>query len=141
MSLFSNEVPRLGKGTTINGSLIPDRIIINVPLLAASASQTAFIAPVGTAKWQVTTVNSSFGTASSSGTFSVEVATGTTAVGSGTAQVTSPVALSGTANTSVSTAVTTQTAIAAGSRVNVIIAGTMTSLVAGFVQIELQRIA
>jgi len=147
MSLFSNEVPELGKGTTINGSLIPDRIHLNIELTAASVSQTVFICPVGTTAapntttYKVTSINSVFGTASSSGTFEVEVAASGVAIGSGTLQQASTTALSGTAATPVQTAVSTATVIKAGSMVNVIIAGTMTGLVAGSISIDLQRVS
>lgn len=147
MSLFSNEVPELGKGTTINGSLIPDRLHLNIELTAASVSQTIFINPVGTAvapntsTWKVTAINNVFGTASSSGTFKVEVAASGTAVGSGTSQQTSVANLSGTAATPVQTPVINYTVIAAGSMVNVVIAGTMTGLVAGSISVDLQRVS
>lgn len=147
MSLFSNEVPELGKGTTINGSLIPDRIHVNIELTAASLSQTIFINPVGstavpnTSTWKVTAINSVFGTASSSGTFEVEVAASGVAIGSGTLQQTSTAALSGTVATPVSTPVINHTVIKAGGMVNVIIAGTMTGLVAGSISVDLQRVS
>lgn len=147
MSLFRNEVPQMGKGTTINGSLIPDRIHLSIELTAASLSQTIFICPVGTTAapntttWKVTAINSVFGTASSSGTFEVEVAASGVAIGSGTLQQASTTALSGTAATPVNTPVTAGTVIKAGGMVNVIIAGTMTGLVAGSISVDLQRLS
>lgn len=142
MSLFRNEAPNLGSTTTIGGSIVPTRIHLNIPLTAASVSQTVFVAPVlGTATWRVTAIGSGFGAASSSGTFKVEVAQSGTALGSGTSQQTAATALSGTAATPVNTVVSTTTIVKAGGMVNLIIAGTMTNLVAGVVSIDIERVS
>lgn len=109
---------------------------------ASSTSFTMFVNDGLSGTYQIAAVAVVFGTASSSGTLQVEVATGTTAVGSGTNQLTGTVSLSGTANTAVNgTLIAAPTAIAAGSRVNVILAGTMTSLANCCVNVVLQRIA
>lgn len=139
MSLFRNELVYLANGSQVNGKCIPDTIHLIVPLTAASVSQTCFLPSSGT--FQVVGVVSRFGTASASGTFDLEVAGATVAIGSGTAQLTSAVALSGTAATNVATAITTQTVIKAGSALNVVIAGTMTGLADAVLSIELQKLS
>ncbi len=92
--------------------------------------------------FQIAGVSVSFGTASASGTLQVEVATGTQAIGSGTNQLTSTLSLAGTANTPVNgTVITTPTTITAGSRVNVIFAGTVTGLANAIVTIALLKLS
>ncbi len=113
-----------------------------VQLTASSASQTIYVNDNISGTFVVSGVTASFGTASTSGTLQVEVATGTQAIASGTNQLTGTVSLAGTANTPVNgTVIAAPTTIAAGSRVNLIIAGTMTNLVAGIVTVTLQRTA
>lgn len=107
-------------------------------LTAASVSQIIFACPIGQT-YKILEVRSIFSTASSSGTAKIEYLTGTTAPGSGTAQ-TAAIALSGTANTLVVSAPTVQTTMKAGDRLNCIIAGTMTGLAGGFVQVTLVRL-
>lgn len=80
-------------------------------------------------------VSLSFGTASTSGTMTVEKLTGTTAAGSGTALLTATMSMAGAANTVVNgTLISTDASLlfAAGDRVGFVFAGTMTNLV-GFV--------
>jgi hypothetical protein len=109
---------------------------------ASTASFTAYVNDNISGTFVVSAVAVVFGTASSSGTLQVEVATGTQAVASGTNQLTGTVSLAGTANTTVNgTVIASPTTITAGSRVNVIIAGTMTSLANCAVVITLQRTA
>lgn len=77
-------------------------------------------------------VSSVFTTASSSGAFTLEKATGTTAPGSGTVLLTGTVTLAGSANTVASgTPIATVASLtfAAGDRLNIVISGTMTNLV------------
>jgi hypothetical protein len=126
----------------LSGALIPAYEYTTIQLTSSSASQTVWMNTSVGGTYQIAGVTSSFGTASSSGTLQVEVATGTQAIGSGTNQLTGTIALSGTANTPASgTLVTTPTVIASGNRVNIIIAGTMTSLANAFVTIALQRVS
>jgi hypothetical protein len=116
---------------------------VNVSGLGASStSLTAYVNDNVSGTFQVAGVTATFGTASSSGTLQVEVATGIQATGSGTNQLTGTVSLAGTVNTPVNgTVIASPTAIAAGSRVNIILAGTLTSLANANVNIVLQRIA
>ena len=113
-------------------------------LSASSTSQTVFVADnaTGAQQYQIAAVSARFGTASSSGTLQVEVAGAGVAVGSGTNQLTGTISLAGTTNTTVNgTIISSPTAIAAGSAVNIILAGTLTSLANCAVNIVLQRIA
>lgn len=84
--------------------------------------------------------SSVFTTASTSGTWTVEKLTGTTAAGSGTALLTGTVALSGTANTVANgTLISTVASLtfAAGDRVGIVFAGTMTNLVGGLITLSM----
>ena len=131
MSLFSNE-----KMDT-SGGVIQTIEPAGTFLTAASVSQIVFACPAGQS-YQVSEVRSIFSTASSSGTVTVEYLTGTTAPGSGTA-ITGAIALSGTANTMVATVPSTAKVLNPGDRINLIVGGTMTGLVGGFVQLTLKR--
>lgn len=94
-----------------------------------------------TGTYQVAGVTAHFGTTSTSGTLQVEVATGTQAVASGTNQLTGTMSLSGTANTPVNgTVIAAPTTITAGSRVNLIFAGTVTGLLNASIKVVLKRI-
>jgi hypothetical protein len=131
--LFSNE-----KMDT-SGGVIQTIEPAGIFLTAASASQIIFACPAGQT-FVVSEVRSIFSTASSSGTAQLEVLTGTTAPGSGTA-ITGTISLSGTANTLTVTAPTAKVVMAAGSRLNVILAGTLTGLVGGYIQVTLKRVS
>lgn len=125
--------------------LVPLYELVTVPgLTATSTSQTAFVMDnaAGSQQYQIAAVSARFGTASTSGTLQVEVAGAAVAVGSGTNQLTGTVSLAGTANTTVNgTVIASPTAITAGTAVNIILAGTLTSLANCAVTIVLQRIA
>lgn len=109
---------------------------------ASSTSQTVFVADNLSGTYVIAAVSARFGTASSSGTLQVEVAGAGTAVGSGTNQLTGTVSLSGTTNTTVNgTVIASPTQITAGQVVNIILAGTLTSLANCAVNIVLQRVA
>jgi hypothetical protein len=120
---------------------LDDVAVVTLHSQSFGASQGSFTLFLADGNYQVTGVKAIFGTASSSGTAQVEVATGTQAVGSGTVQLTGTVSLAGTANTVVNgTLITTPTAIAAGNRVNVILAGTLTSLANAVITVTLKRL-
>lgn len=111
-------------------------------LAAASASQTLWVNPSVGGTYKVAGVAVSQGTASSSGTMQIEVATGTQAIASGTNQLTGTMTIAGTANTPVNgTVITSPTTITAGSRINVILGGTLTSLANCVVTVVLQRLS
>ena len=115
-------------------------IHIPIPLTATDATRTVFIAnsPV-----KVKALSKIFTVASTSGTLTISKDTGTGAPGSGTALLTAAVALSGTANTVgngtlISTAGADATlTLAAGDRIAIVIAGTMTGLAGGVATISL----
>lgn len=114
-----------------------------VPLVGASSTSfTAYVNDTVAGTFRIAAVSAVFGTASTSGTLQVEVATGTQAVASGTNQLTGTVSLAGTANTTVNgTVISSPTTITAGSRVNVILAGTLTNLANACITVTLERIS
>lgn len=137
-----------GLATTSSGvSMIPryETITDNQNQVAAASyavSHTIYVNDNTGSTFKVAGVTATFGTASSSGTLQVEVATGTQATGSGTNQLTGTVSLSGTANTPVNgTVIASPTTITSGSRVNLIFAGTVTSLANASINVALQRIS
>lgn len=154
MSLFKNEFPQLSRQASVASTvpnqsgagnepssfnLIPVEYVVSVPLTAATVTGPVFICDDF---YQVVGVKTVFGTASTSGTLTLEKLTSTTVPGSGTAQLTGTVALSGTANTVASgTLVTTIATIqcAPGDRIGVVIAGTMTNLATAACTLYLKR--
>lgn len=101
---------------------------VAVTLTATDASRNVFIA---TRACRFKAVSVIWTTGSSSGTLNIEKCTGTTAPGSGTALLTGNVSLAGTGNTvATGTLIATVASLtlAAGDRLGIVIAGTMTSL-------------
>lgn len=106
-----------------------------------AVSHTIFVAPNTSETWQIKAVSAVFGTASTSGTLQCEVATGTQAIASGTNQLTGTMSLSSTANTTVNGTISaTPTTIAAGNRINLIFAGTVTNLANACITVTLQKL-
>jgi hypothetical protein len=150
--LNTNKNVTFGGTTTLNGTTV-----VVGPLTGYATSAQYTQGPTAAAAWAVSTtifVNDSvtgtykvvgisavFGTASTSGTVQVEVATGTQAIGAGTVQNSTPISLSGTANTTVNGTVTTQTTITAGARVNLLFAGTVTNLANASINVIIQKIS
>lgn len=107
-----------------------------------AVSHTIWVCPNDGSTYKIAGVSAVFGTTSTSGTLQVEVATGAQAVAAGTNQLTGTVSLAGTANTTVNgTMIASPTTIAAGSRVNLIFAGTVTNLLNCVITVNLQRIS
>lgn len=116
---------------------------------SSSSSQTVFVAPAKSGlngSYQFVWMTATFGTASASGTVTIEKATGTTAIGSGTALLQATMSLAGTANTPVdssgsSAPVTNPDTLQmnSGDRLNVILGGSLTSLANGQITIWLLR--
>lgn len=107
--------------------------LISFPLAFTATDATRGFAVV-TRAMRLKSASSAFTTASTSGTWTVEKLTGTTAPGSGTALLSAPVALSGSANTVANGSLIATVAsltFAAGDRIGIVIAGTMTNLVGG----------
>lgn len=131
-------------GGALAGSMVITPMFepLQIQCTASSVSQTLYVNDNISGTFVVSGVTASFGTASTSGTLQVEVATGTQAIASGTNQLTGTVSLSGSINTPVNgTLIASPTTIAAGSRVNLIFAGTMTNLANGIITVTLQRTA
>lgn len=129
MSLFSHE--------KYDGYRIQNSVLIEVPLTATSVSSTVFIAPTD---YQVLNAKISFATASTSGTVNLEVLNAGAAKGTGTLVYATALPLSGTANTPVSTVAPQKNYIPSNRRVATVIAGTLTGLVDGLLQIELVKV-
>lgn len=107
-----------------------------------AVSHSIFVNDNVSGTYQVVSASAVFGTASTSGTLQVEVATGTQAIASGTNQLTGTVSLAGTANTTVNgTIIASPTTITAGSRINLIFAGTVTNLANASINVVLKRIS
>lgn len=132
MSLISNE------GMGPSGGVIQTIEPAGLALSAASTAQIMFMCPE-LQKFRLKEVRVIFGTASTSGTVTVEYLTGTQALGSGTA-ITAAIPLSGTANTMTVAAPTLPFQIMSpGDRLAIKIAGTMTNLANAYVQLTLHR--
>lgn len=130
-----------------NGVMVPIYELIQdlqnqVAAASYAVSHSILVADSLSGTYKVAAVTASFGTASTSGTLQVEVATGTQAIGAGVNQLTGTVSLAGTANTAVNgTVIGSPTTIAAGNRVNLIFGGTVTSLANCVVTVALQRLS
>jgi hypothetical protein len=136
-----------GKGYIEGLVLLPRYEIVTdnqnqVAAASYAVSHTILVNDNVSGTYQVAGVTATFGTASSSATLQVEVATGTQAIAAGTNQLTGTISLAGTANTPVNgTLITTPTVIVAGARVNLIFAGTVTSLANASINVVLQRLS
>lgn len=107
-----------------------------------AVSHTIYVHPNVTSTYKIAAITATWGTASTSGTLQCEVASSTQAIASGTNQLSGTLDLSGTANTPVNgTLIASPTTISAGSRINLIFAGTVTNLANAQVTVFLQRIS
>lgn len=138
----------VGLGLTSSSvSMIPklEPLTDNQNQVAAASyavSHTIFVNDNTGSTFKIAGVSAVFGTASTSGTLQVEVATGTQAIAAGTNQLSGTVSLAGTANTTVNgTLIASPTTITAGARINLIFAGTVTNLANFSVTVTLQRIS
>lgn len=124
-----------------NGDVISTRTHFAYVLDAATAvTRTGLTARVA---FQVTDVAIVFGTASASGTFSIEKLTGTTAPGSGTTMLTGTISTAGTANTVLVGTLTATVAtlqLAVGDRIGFVFTGTETGLVGLNIMLSLKRL-
>lgn len=145
--LNTRKAASFGSTVTLTGALIgsyePLQDFQNQTAAASYAvSHTIFVNDSLTGTYKVAAASAVFGTASTSGTLQVEVATGTQAVAAGTNQLTGTVSLAGTANTVVNgTIIASPTTISAGARVNLIFAGTVTNLANCAISVVLQKIS
>lgn len=116
--------------------------IIQSFLSATSVSRTVFVVDNVSGSYVLAGITVTFGTTSTSGTLQCEVASGTTALGSGTNQLTGAMSLSGSANTPVNgVLIASPTVLNAGDRLGVILAGTLTGLANACITIMLRRVA
>lgn len=140
MSLFTNETPSLGINTLVGGLKAQNTEYLEVYLSASSTNYTSFIAPVA---YKVIGVAEVHGTAGGSGaTVNLENLTGTTANGAGNTILTTGLALTGAANTVQTTAASNLNGysnVAAGSRIGVVVSGTLTGLANCCVHVVLAR--
>jgi hypothetical protein len=123
-----------------NSGKVVDTFRVITPLTATSATQPVFIAHEAC---ELVGVREVHGTASTSGTVTAEKVTGTTAVGAGTVMQVGTVSLSATANTVQSGVLAASAAtlqLAAGDRVALKIAGTMTNLANCVVELIFKRL-
>lgn len=133
-------------GSSASGFLMPNYEVVSdnqnqVAAASYAVSHTIYVNDNVSGTYKIAAVTATFGTASTSGTLQVEVATGTQAIAAGTNQLTGTVSLAGTANTPVNgTMIAAPTTIAAGSRINLIFAGTVTNLANASVNVILKRI-
>jgi hypothetical protein len=134
-------------GLTANSVIVPmyELLTDNQNQVAAASyavSHTIFVNDNVSGTYKIAAVSVSFGTASTSGTLQVEVATGTQAIAAGTNNLTGTISLSGTANTTVNgTVIGSPTTIAAGNRINLIFGGTVTNLANATITVVLQRLS
>lgn len=122
-----------------------EQILDNQNQVAAASyavSHTVYLNDSVTGTYKLAGVSAVFGTASTSGTLQVEVATGTQAIASGTNQLTGTMSLAGTANTVVNgTLIAAPTTISAGARLNLIFAGTVTNLANASIVVTLSKVS
>lgn len=126
---------------TVGGKIVPQNVVITVPLVVTDVSKTVFTADT---TYQVLSVQAVWGVAGGAGAvLSVEKLTGTTAPGSGTGMLTGNLDLTATANTNVSgtlSGTVTNLQLAVGDRLGVKLGGVLTGLVGAAVTITLKRI-
>jgi len=141
LDLTGNDI-KVGAGVFVPAYEYVVDIQNQVAAATYAVSHPIFVNDTLSGTYQVAAVSVTFGTTSTSGTLQVEVATGTQAVASGTNQLTGTMSLSGTANTTVNgTIIASPTTLTAGSRINLIFAGTVTGLLNACVNVVLKRIS
>lgn len=144
--LNTNKAATFGSSVTFSGAIIGmyEQLIDNQNQVAAASyavSHTVYVNDNVSGTYKLVAVSAVFGTASTSGTLNVEVATGTQAIASGTNQMSSTISLAGSANTVVNGTITTQTTITAGARLNLIFGGTVTNLANASVNLTIQKVS
>lgn len=127
---------------TVGGVIVPQEIVITVPVSATSVDGTIFIANDAWVITKIEEVHSVLGTDGSAVTAQVMKCTGTQAPSAGTAMTTGTFDLKGTVETVQSgTLSTTPThyTLADGNRIAVDYTGTLTSLAGGVITIHMKR--
>ena len=125
---------------TVGGKIVPQYLILNVPINADSVDQWVFVAD---AAYELDTVELSYTVASTSGTFDLKKSTTVQAPASGDTMLTGTVDLSQIANTvyaGTKHGTESNRRLADGNKLSVCFAGTMTGLAGGVVTIRLFRV-
>ncbi len=125
---------------TVGGKIVPQYLILNVPMNAASVDQWVFVAD---AAYELDTVELSYTVASTSGTFDLKKSTTVQAPASGGTMLTGTVDISQTANTvyaGTKHGTEGNRRLADGNKLSVCFTGTMTGLAGGVVTIRLFRV-
>ena len=125
---------------TVGGKIVPQYLILNVPMNADSVDQWVFVAD---AAYELDTVELSYTVASTSGTFDLKKSTTVQAPASGDTMLTGTVDISQTANTvyaGTKHGTEGNRRLADGNKLSVCFTGTMTGLAGGVVTIRLFRV-
>lgn len=130
---------------TVGGVIVPQEMVITVPIGASEVDQSVFIADDA---WQITKIEEVHTVAQNTaypdtGSVSVTKCTGTQAPGSGTALHNTTMYLNSTVNTVVTPTLTGNTpdlALADGNRLALNFNGTMTTFAGGVVTIHMKRV-
>lgn len=125
---------------TVGGKIVPQYLILNVPINADSVDQWVFVAD---AAYELDTVELSYTVASTSGTFDLKKSTTVQAPASGDTMLTGTVDMSQPANTvyaGTKHGTEGNRRLADGDKLSVCFAGTMTDLAGGVVTIRLFRV-
>lgn len=146
MSLFQNEIPALGTGTTVGGALIPNYVVVQAVVTGTSAATATnygriFLADRAYKIIQATETHRTLGTDGSAVTLDLEKATGTQAEGSGVNMTATNFNLKGTIDTVqtiLPSATYANTLLAAGDRIILKDTGVLTAVADVAVSIVLQ---
>ena len=125
---------------TVGGKIVPQYLILNVPMNADSVDQWVFVAD---AAYELDTVELSYTVASTSGTFDLKKSTTVQAPAAGGTMLTSTIDMSQTANTvyaGTKHGTEGNRRLADGNKLSVCFTGTMTSLAGGVATIRLFRV-
>lgn len=123
-------------------SVLHDKVDVPFMALTATTAISQFIWLVREGVWVVSGMSLYFQTGSTSGTLTVTRDTSTDAPGAGTAQLTGTVSLAAAAQQTIvnGTVIATPNEFSPGHRVGLLIAGTVTNLVALIGSVTMQRI-
>ena len=125
---------------TVGGKIVPQYLILNVPMNADSVDQWVFVAD---AAYELDTVELSYTVASTSGTFDLKKSTTVQAPASGGTMLTGTIDMSQTANTvyaGTKHGTEGNRRLADGNKLSVCFTGTMTSIAGGVATIRLFRV-
>lgn len=148
MSLFQNETPALGTGTTLNGTVVTQYVVIPVNLTGTAAATAAnygrvFLADRAYKIIQATELHRTLGTDAGAVTLDLEKLTGTQAEGAGVNMTSTNFNLKGTIDTLQTlapSATIANTQLAAGDRIVLKDTGVLTAVADVVVSIVLAPI-